>query len=239
MTDLPPLSTLRSLSDEELLKLLPTHAKYKERSLQTHNERHAKEFESLTGPLKVVLIGDSMIERMLAFSGSTTFSAQPLQIPNLPSSINLGVGGDKIENVLYRMDLGLWTLLSQHKDDIQLIILHVGTNNLRPKGPFREAEVWRYMLLVEMLKRLLRPGGRLLCTGLIERKDVDKKFVEANNATLKMAVEDSCEELEWSDPPEMPSENLVDHVHLNEEGDRVWDEALWPVVGRILDVDGD
>ena len=42
------------------------------------------------------------------------------------------------------------------------------------------------------------------------------------------------EKVIWSDASErVGKEHLVDHVHLNEEGYRLWDEVLYPQVLQL------
>ena len=81
--------------------------------------------------LQAILIGSSTIEHI---------KGHPVRIATIPRSISLGVGGDKIENTLYRMGLGTYDLLLPHSSTIKLIVVQVGTNNLRPKWPFTTEE---------------------------------------------------------------------------------------------------
>ena len=65
-------------------------------------------------------------------------------------AINLGVGGDKIQNVLYRMSLGLLDMLQPLP--IKLWVIHVGSNNLSPqKGPLGPREMSKLWLMIQAI----------------------------------------------------------------------------------------
>lgn len=191
----------------------------------------------LTPPFQTFLLGSSAIEHL---KNSPPGSAQ-LQLTTLPSSINLGCGGDKIENVLYRLYAGTYRLLLPFSSSIKLIILQVGTNNLRPLRPLTAAECTKYsLLLVALLK--IAPGATVVCSGLFNRRDIPDGVVGASNDALKKVVEglnDAGVEnwtgrVRWVDAPVVGEAERVDHVHLNEEGYRLWDRALDGVIAEVL-----
>lgn len=74
---------------------IAARAKYKFRSHDTHHSKHMPALLS-SEQYDVVLLGASGIERLL-----TTGAATPLN--KRPSTLNLGVGGDNLENILYRL----------------------------------------------------------------------------------------------------------------------------------------
>ena len=102
-------------------------SKWKER---THNS-HQKHVELYVhgGEKKEydrVFLGDSMMERWMT-TGSKIWNT------HFTNSANLGVGGDKIENLLYRLSGGdekncIETVLD--KIDTSTIYFMIGTNNL-------------------------------------------------------------------------------------------------------------
>jgi len=204
----------------------------------------------------VTFIGDSMMER-LKTSGTTTQlnkSAMPGTSDKLPRSMNLGVGGDKIENLLFRiagsdqpgksLDTPLWDLFEgrrQRGQNIKLWVLQIGTNNLRtPRGGLRPKEMALYKLVV---KALLELGGRdckVLCNGLFFRTDVEEATVTASNGKLEKLVarmREAGEKRVFFMPAPTTidkTKQLDDHVHLNGEGYRLWDEAMVLEVLRLL-----
>ncbi|KAG0365679.1 hypothetical protein BGX24_004006 [Mortierella sp. AD032] len=233
---------------EAFHQLITEAKKFKDRSHSTFQDVHLPELTSLitntfqdpaevsdvkaTVPLSTVLIGDSMLER-LKTTGTATGLAQ------LPGSFNAGCGGDKIENVLYRLDL-MYPLL-QDCNTIKLWVIMVGTNNLRKKG-FRPADVALYRLLLQALLRVA-PDSKVIACEMFRRKDIEDRYVEEANNMVKDMVDEMNINLGgggvgearivWSEAPaEVTKELLEDHVHLNQEGYSKWDSHLLP---RVLE----
>lgn len=64
------------------------------------------------------------------------------KIAQLPCTFNAGVGGDKIENVLYRLGtLNMMSKLESHS--ARLVVVMVGTNNLKKALKPKEVELCR------------------------------------------------------------------------------------------------
>lgn len=140
----------------EQLKTLPSELN----SLGNHNQD------------QTVLIGPSSRERL---------PQQSIRIATIPCSLNLRVGGDNIENVLYHLSLGTYNLLLPHSPHLSLVAVQVGTKNLRPKRSLAPDQLWKYGLLIQALLRIA-PKAQILCSGLLRRNDVpDWVFVESNS----------------------------------------------------------
>lgn len=216
------------LSKLEFQKLLQVEMKYKARSHNTYQSTHAPELNAEPKvDIHTVLIGDSMLER-LKNTGRNTKLAQ------LPSSLNAGVGGDKIENVLYRLDLGLTSQLESR--NVKLWVVMIGTNNL--KKALKKVELERYRLLLQALLRI-SPTSRILCCEIFKRKDIEECYVEESNRSIRDVVEEMNqnlgEKIFWVEAPEgVTKERLVDHVHLDKEGYRLWDEVLYDRAQGLL-----
>lgn len=139
--------------------------------------------------LQTLLIGDSLFEHLKALPSDLqptgkdnnesclqTDSIEPpsrkhlrqqsTRIAAIPYSLNLGVGGDSMENVLYRLSLGTYNLLLPHSPYLRLVVVQVGTNNLGPKRSLRPDKLWKYGLLIQALLRIA-PKAQLLCSGLL------------------------------------------------------------------------
>ncbi|KAK0109455.1 hypothetical protein ONS95_002148 [Cadophora gregata] len=216
----------QTFSESDFRQLVHDSMKPTYRSHDAHNEIHLPVLNQTPAlSFTTVLIGDSMIER-LQTTGSSTRIAQ------LPSSFNAGVGGDRIENVLYRLDLGLFTSLKNR--GIKLWVLMIGTNHIAQKKGLKKKELDAYKVLVQALLRIA-PQSRILACGLFQRRDVDDGNMERANLTLKEVVGEinkqlGGEKVFWVDAPGGVKGHLVDHVHLNEEGYRIWDEVLYPTI---------
>ncbi|ERF69081.1 hypothetical protein EPUS_01037 [Endocarpon pusillum Z07020] len=158
-----------NLSDPELMTLLRSAARYKQRSDQTHTSAHEPLLSELPPPpIWCLLLGDSVHER-LQTSGTHTMLGQG-QFPHI---LNAGLGGDRIQNFLYRQDTkGLfWDLRSY---GVKFAILRLGTNDLEPKRALH-AEA-QYALVLETVHRAAS-AVKVLVTGSMPRKDVDLRVL--------------------------------------------------------------
>jgi hypothetical protein len=166
-----------TMSDTDFLALLDASAKYKQRSGATHHDVHLPELNvrlrlnltlptpppppadvaepfmyradlSNTHKIKVLYLGNSMIERFKTTGAITHLG----RLGKEGVAWNAGCGGDKNENVLYRLHEGLYqhlkTAQEEGRCDIKLIILASGTNDVRLKKGLREEDVEAYRLLL-------------------------------------------------------------------------------------------
>ena len=252
----------QGLSKTEFKKLLQAEMKFKTRSHDTYHNTHAPELKNrqaqllkasapniasigsssveniqtpsptyLPAAIDTVLIGDSMLERLKTTGAHT-------QIAHLPSSFNAGVGGDKIENVLYRLDLGMMDLLEER--NVKVWVVMVGTNNLKKTHHLLPVEVQSYRLLLQSLL-YISPRSQIIACELFKRKDVGDQYVEESNELLRGMLNDFDKNLgigqsiHWIEAPlGITKEHLVDHVHLNEEGYRIWDQTLYVKLQELL-----
>ncbi|CAF0759384.1 unnamed protein product [Adineta steineri] len=240
------------ISNTQFNRLITERARFKIRSQNTHNQLHRPQLESSplvntsTTPssevslqIDTVLLGDSMMERF-----KTTGKHTQIGQLRYPQVFNAGVGGDRIENVLHRIDLGLLRLL-KHRNP-KLVVLHVGTNNLRPGKALQFQHLDDYCLLLHALLRTLSTETQILVTGLFRRTDIDEQCVTHSNMALKELVTKINAEkmrreaqpssrVHWMDPPrDIGLEHLDDHVHLNANGYQIWDAALQQKIQELL-----
>ena len=211
------------LTVDETEKVVAGRGRFKTRSHETTIETHIPELQKREGEqFNVVLIGDSMLER-LKTTGSVTRVAQ------MESAFNCGVGGDKIENVLYRLGtLGMASKLSTR--NVNLWVVQVGTNNLKRALKPKEIEIYR-LLLRTLLK--MSPSSRIIICEIFKRKDIDNAHVDESNRLVRRIAQEingslGEERIVWVDAPEISDEMMIDHVHLNEDGYKAWDEVLYP-----------
>ncbi|KKY37791.1 putative acetylhydrolase [Diaporthe ampelina] len=176
------------------------------------------------GPEVIVgLLGDSLIERMRTTGRSDTLQSWPSDamlsdydmqtmnderhdtdadpIARIQGVANFGCGGDKIENVLYRVvgdpdqDLkGLVQELHPPEGDIstrrnhRLWVIQAGTNNLNSKKGLKSEDLNALEVLLRTLYHLSRPGTKFLLTGLFYRMDIPKEMVDKANAAMQSLV---------------------------------------------------
>ena len=148
------------------------------------------------------------------------------------------MGGDKNESVLYRLDQGLRSVLSLSSNDITVVGLASGTNNLHLKSGLKAKDVESWSKLLDECLALA-PHAEVIACDVFHRVDIPDEVTEAANVTLK-AVVDGLDKrdrarVRWVEARHcITRDMLVDHVHLNEEGYAVWDGVLWPVVKGVL-----
>ncbi|KAF4456342.1 hypothetical protein F53441_1501 [Fusarium austroafricanum] len=198
---------------------------YKQRSHETHHGTHIPQITSHPGQYTVALLGDSLFERF-----KTT--RKMLSIKKASHILNLGVGGDKVVHVQYRINQGLLNALKEHQLNLKQIYLHIGSNNLKPKDPNklnkphgllnRDADA--YDSLLKQLRAEF-PDMRIVVTALFIQREMNPNDIEDVNVRLEnMAGLNGCEFLPFGDNQE--GIMLPDDVHLNDFGYAKWDELL-------------
>lgn len=253
---------LRSLAD--LKTLIEQHAKYKERSYQTSKERHVPLLNDHPTGLHVVLFGDSMLERMKTTGGSpdlqpwpsTTMlsssaverisgSQQESGLGRIDGVFNAGVGGDRIENMLYRLLgdpneklTGLIPIFNER--DVRLWIVQAGTNNLHRKHGLRDNDHDLLRLLLQTLLKISH-GAIILLTELFYRKDIPDELVDKANEKRRSLIATMNTNIGREAIVSLPApmefskdRHLYDHVHLNLEGYQIWAEVLVPKAASML-----
>lgn len=181
----------------------------------------------------VGLLGDSMIERMTSTGQCKSLQSWPSETMASDSDIqamndarddtdaapldriqgvaNFGCGGDKINNVLYRVmgdsqvDSGLKGLAQELNPStggslstprkLKLWVIHAGTNNLHAKHGLKKDDLDLMDTLLKALHHLSRPGTKFLVTGLFYRKNIDNRLVDEANEALQSRVVSLNQEL--------------------------------------------
>jgi hypothetical protein len=263
---------------EPTFTALQTIAKFKARSHDTSKNTHIPLLHSHTndGPHQgptVVLVGDSMFERMTTTGETPNFTAPWPSLAMLDDAtlakisdnhnpptrrltrvFNAGVGGDKIQNIAYRLAgashpddeaknlPGLLSMLAQC-GTVRVWAVQAGTNNLSPKQGLRDVDVAALGVLVETLLGVNPQGGvcEVLVTGLFYRKDVSVELVDRANEKVRGLCKRLGERFEegrvrYLHPTTAVKveEHLVDHVHLNLVAYRLWAEELFMAVSGML-----
>jgi len=210
-----------------------------------------------------------MLERFITTGKSPNFTApwpSPTLLPELPAdtdscrlphTLNAGVGGDKIQNMAYRLlgsepeSLPSLAAAIANLKNVKLWVIHAGTNNLKPKSGLSDQDVAALEALLRVVLEINGAPGvstRVIMTAILYRKDVSDEKVDDANQKIKGVVDKLNQEsggmladkrVTWLGPDAVKGlrkeEHLMDHVHLNLEGYRIWvREALFPEVVRVL-----
>lgn len=214
---------------ESLLATAHELKRHKARSLDTARV-HLKTVEERAHEVVVGLLGDSMIERMGSTGQWDTLESWPSEtmasdaailamndagddtdatpIARLQGVANFGCGGDKIENVLFRVlgdtDMNLKGLARElgptsegcltKRRNQKLWVIQAGTNNIHKTQGLRDADLHSMEILLKTLHHLSRPGTKFLVTGLFYRMNIPKGRVDQANDKLKSLVARLCQE---------------------------------------------
>ncbi|KAH7377220.1 SGNH hydrolase-type esterase domain-containing protein, partial [Plectosphaerella cucumerina] len=237
------------------LEDLRKHALFKQRSYDTSINDHLPLLGSRRSKSLVVLLGDSIIERMATTCESQSFQPWPSEmwvgnaalesfrdqascsIRRLSGVFQAGVGGDKLQHIMYRLvgdgDAsrpmpGLLEALEHY--DVPLWVIHAGSNNIHRRRGLADGDIECLHLL---LSAVASRGRRVLLTGLFYRKDVPRDVIDAANdeylKLIRRLNSDAGEHtFDFLGPPAEfdPSVHLEDHVHLTKAGYQRWAARL-------------
>jgi len=164
------------------------------------------------------------------------------------NAVNLGIGGDRTQHVLWRLDHG-------NIDGInpKLAVLMIGTNNSSPNTSEQIAEGVK--LIVEKLRAKL-PNTKVLVLGIFPRgqnlnadkskteegltDDKNRKVNEGANAIIqKLADNKNVFYMDigpkFLEPDgTLSRDTMPDLLHLNEKSYRIWAESIEPKVKELM-----
>jgi lysophospholipase L1-like esterase/pimeloyl-ACP methyl ester carboxylesterase len=147
--------------------------------------------------------------------------------------LNLGVSGDRTQNVLWRVTHGTWAKLHP-----KLIILAIGINNF-PSDTGEEVVEGIKAIVAELRGRA--PKSRILLAGPLPAKEVDSPFRRKFQEVYRRLVADG-EMVFTSTVPLMmlrpdgsldPSVFAADGIHLTRDGYARWARLLAEEISRL------
>jgi len=152
------------------------------------------------------------------------------------NAVNLGIGGDRTQHVLWRLDNGNIEGISP-----KLAVLMIGTNNSHDNTPEEIADGVK--AIVEKLRARL-PEMKILILAIFPRgadsQDPQRQVNEKANAIIaKLADGKMIEYLDigqafLKEDGTLPKEIMPDLLHPNAKGYAIWAEAMEPTVARML-----
>lgn len=193
---------------------------------------------SLKGEAELVFLGDSITQGWEG-AGRQVWEQKwaPLK------AANFGIGGDRTEHVLWRLENGNFDGLKP-----KAIVLMIGTNNTghqKPGGYQCPAEQTAagVKAILDKLKAKC-PGAKILLLGIFPRgadnNDTFRRQNEATNALIKTNADDKT--VFYMDigqkflQPDgtLTQEIMPDRLHLSPKGYEIWAEAIEPKVKELL-----
>lgn len=230
------LSVSLSLSAETLVNVATTPVPRAEPQCQA---RHAQfNVVSQKGEAELVFLGDSITQGWEG-AGRQVWEQKwaPLK------AANFGIGGDRTEHVLWRLENGNFDGLKP-----KAIVLMIGTNNTghqKPGGYQSPAELTAsgVKVILEKLKAKC-PDAKILLLGIFPRgadsNDAFRKQNEATNALIKANADDQT--VFYMDISQkflqpdgaLTQEIMPDRLHLSPKGYEIWADAIEPKVKELL-----
>ena len=150
---------------------------------------------------------------------------------------NFGVGAERTEHVLWRIDNGNF----DGKLDPKLIVLMIGTNNVRQNTAEEIAD--GVMAIVWRLRRK-QPQAKILLLAIFPRghrpdNPWRQKIIKANSIFKQVADGNSIVYLDIGDAftnsdGMISQEVMADHLHLTALGYRIWAESIEETVSKLM-----
>jgi len=148
-------------------------------------------------------------------------------------AVNFGIGGDRTENVLWRLENGELTGTSP-----KVIVLLIGTNN---QGPNTAEEVAGGITAVVRSLRTKCPQSKILLLGVFPKKDMPPEETKALNAIV--AKLDDGKMIRYLDvgakfldkDGNIRDGVLGDGVQLTRKGYTIWAEAMNPLLTEMME----
>jgi lysophospholipase L1-like esterase len=219
-------SLLTLVAGEDPAQPSPRSKDYNWMSVKAWNERHAKHLEMITGGGgDLLFIGDSITE---GWSGAGKAVWAKEYAPG--KALNLGIGGDTTQNVLWRLANGAVAGLKP-----RVVVLMIGTNNFGLHGD-QPGDVVRGITAVVASLREKLPGAHVLLLGIFPRDANPKagiraKIAEVNNAIAKLDDGKAVHVLDIGPvfteaDGSLGKEVMPDFLHLSPIGYERWAAAL-------------
>lgn len=208
----------------DAIKPVPREGNWMKRH-ESFNERVKK------GNVDLLMIGDSITQ------GWETAGKGVWEKYYAPrNAVNLGIGGDRTQHVLWRLDNGNIEGISP-----KAAVLMIGTNNSNDNSSAQIAEG------VEAIVKKLRtklPKTKILVLAIFPRgEDVNnprrKVNIGANLSIRKLADGEMVHYLDigdkfLADDGTLSKEVMPDLLHLNEKSYKIWAEAIEPKVKELM-----
>ena len=201
------------------------------------NDSHRK-FTNIAGNSRstVLLIGDSIVKGLYRYKTVWKKYFEPFE------ALNFGIGGDKMQNVLWRIING------NLPRDLKVAVVHCGTNSIDRNTPVEIKD--GIVSIVEALCKV-RPNIKIIITGLLPRDIFLSKrredIVLVNNLLERWCRENKKTNTHFVKPSDNwinPNGYLNDalyhtgYLHLSEKGNKKFAEIIHAKLIKIMRPNG-
>jgi lysophospholipase L1-like esterase len=195
------------------------------------------EVASRRGSIKLVLVGDSITQGWEDREVSANLWWQYFEPRN---TLNLGFSGDRTEQVIWRLQNGEVSSI-----DPKLTVLLIGTNNTGHRQDAATDTALGIKAIIGELRTRL-PDMTILLLAVFPRGESPSDPLRLINTEINQLIADYADNriVHFLDighmfihaNGEIRTELIPDLLHLNEEGYRVWAEAMAPHLDRLLEL---
>ena len=141
-----------------------------------------------------------------------------------------GIGGDKTENLVYRIGSG--EVANLHP---KVVVLMIGTNNLAQDSV---EDISKGVKAVVDLLHSKLPNSKILLLAVLPRSTYNDKVKQLNGLISKFGNGNSVTFLSmnnhFEDAKGIHSDLYVEGLHLNEKGYQVWAQTMDPTLKKLL-----
>jgi lysophospholipase L1-like esterase len=198
-------------------------------------KRHEKlndEVRRRRDEIKLLFIGDSITD---AWSGPGTEQWNKRFAPR--GAVNLGIGGDRTQHVLWRLENG--NIEGLHP---KAAVLMIGTNNSNGNDNTAEEIADGIKAIVAKLRKEL-PEMKILLLAIFPRGEKPNPQREKNAKASKLASEVADGKMVHyldigdkflNEDGTLSKEIMPDYLHLTPKGYAIWAEAIEPKVAELM-----
>jgi beta-glucosidase len=177
-----------------------------------------------SGPIDLLFIGDSITFNFIGNFGKDVWK----KYYGAMKVANFGVGGDRTQNVLWRIDNGELDGISP-----KVVVLLIGTNNISAHNTPDEILKGETKIVDEIHGKL--PNSRLIIIGVLPRAAAYEGSVKAINTGLaKLDDGNKTRFLDVGLKFQLPDDMTKDWVHINEGGYEVWAATMQPLLDQMM-----
>jgi lysophospholipase L1-like esterase len=195
---------------------------------------------------KANLADPARTEAKLAFLGDSIVEGWTTQAPDLWQThfaqyhpLRLGIGGDKTQNLLWRLQRGELKDLS-----LKALVLLIGTNNFGLGEPDSPEDLTKGVSTVLDEVRKEQPQAKVILMAIFPRGEkaddpLRVRIAETNSLLKELAAVKGVLFYDINDKyldsqGSIPSSLMADFLHPTHEGYRVWANALDPVLQQVM-----
>lgn len=197
------------------------------------------------GPVQVLFIGDSITQGWDAV-GRSVWDRHFERPPR--NAVNMGIGGDRTQHVLWRLDPAGGAALEAFKPPApqpRVAVLMIGTNNCNGTD-HTPPEIAAGVESVVLSLRATLPETRVLLLGILPRgRAVDSARLKAAEVNTLLARLDDHQSGGWvrfadlsdhflADDGSVRPDLMPDGLHLSEKGYQVWADAMERILPAML-----